>query len=536
MIRNYRALVLDDNPEWRELLSLSLAQLGAQVDVTATPEEFRERLDRNSYHLLVFDISLHRGWDSDGLDLLLDLYKTVRIDAAAVIVVSGYANVDRTVAALAGRPTTTLIEKQTFNHRAFTETARELLARSVPINLDLQVDWQHAANVDASGLEILHNLKVGRDRIKKNSEQFALISEEFEDLLARTFYNAERIVITPMSPGRSGAGVAKVQPFLKTGGGGAPVVLKFGDVNDIEQENKNFADYVQPFLQGGRITSIYRSAHTWRLGATCYSLLGNNEFDDFKTFYRKSSDAEIRMALRRLFLETCKGWYDNRRQPRPRNLGREYRERLGCDVGGLTEALQKLGNVQGTKTLHFNSLNPVRKLRNPIPAVGDEQMVYSTHECLTHGDLNESNVLVDQGSNCWLIDFLNTGPAHVLRDFALMDTAIRVTLLGPSEATLAEREEMELAVAAARELDENDNLRSDFTSENPAVRKAFNASLVIRSLAARVTQKRNFSELPDFDVATMFYGLNLIRFMHLGAVQREHGLLSAAMSAERLGL
>ena len=73
-------------------------------------------------------------------------------------------------------------------------------------------------------------------------------------------------------------------------------------------------------------------------------------------------------------------------------------------------------------------------------------------------------------------------------------------------------------------------------SDNAALQKAFQTSLFIRSLAAKHGRHRNSTEMPDYELATMFYGTNMIRFYHLATVQKEHGLLAAGLLAERLRL
>jgi CheY-like chemotaxis protein len=534
--RKYRALVFDDDPRWRYILSKTLTARGLIVDVAGSPDECLKCLQRTFYHLAVFDISMTAGFDQRGLDLLLDLYETTGIDAMAVIVFSGYATIDSTTTAMQGRPNVRLYQKgEKFNNRQFADNALNLLRQAVPLNLDLDVVWQRGSEGEVGGLDVLVNLRVRKERVEKSTALFERVAGEFDDLLARMFNRASRLVLTPMRGGRSGAGVLKAQPFLNHGGG-ATVVLKFGDLHDIETENRNFDEYVNPYLNGARTTAVHKRAHTWLLGATAYRLLGAGEFVDFPTYYAQHSTGEVIHALDGLFADTCAPWYENAGPVELLDLRDEYTKRLGCDEENLRRALQNLKTVQGGSTLTFSSLSAQRKFPNPIRTVSDEQLVYSSHKAITHGDLNGGNIMVDRSGTCWLIDFYHTAPAHVLRDLTLLDGAIRWTSLVPADATLDERLALEEALLDACEIDADGRVKGRLDSDNPALRKAFDISLYLRSLAAKQNRKRNMNDVPDYALASMFYGLNLIRFLHLPKVQREHALLSAALTVERLRL
>jgi hypothetical protein len=81
----------------------------------------------------------------------------------------------------------------------------------------------------------LLNLKIGGRSVKldKTLQQNLLV--EWEDLLRHLFPRAHPIVVEPMIPGYSGAGIATVQSFFEQGAG-QKVVVKFGDVHQIKEE------------------------------------------------------------------------------------------------------------------------------------------------------------------------------------------------------------------------------------------------------------------------------------------------------------
>src|SRR5581483_6355029 len=212
------------------------------------------------------------------------------------------------------------------------------------------------------------------------------------------FYEAESVLVQPMTGGQSVTGVLWAQPFYASGGGARAVVLKFGDFCVIEKECANFKHYVQPFIGGGRNSTILRTGRTPYLGGILYSLLGadSEHLEDFASFYRRSDAPAIGEVLDRLFLDTCGAWYANTSQLQPYNLTEEYQRLLGFTPEKLKQPVSALQRtVQGTQKLSFKALGDERSFKNPLPILGGPPLVRSTYTCITHGDFNPHNLLVD---------------------------------------------------------------------------------------------------------------------------------------------
>jgi hypothetical protein len=64
---------------------------------------------------------------------------------------------------------------------------------------------------------------------------------------------------------------------------------------------------------------------------------------------------------------------------------------------------------------------------NPLP----------TPSCITHGDFNRNNIILDNGGNPWLIDFMLTGRSCALRDFIRLETTVKFEILDPNISQLA---------------------------------------------------------------------------------------------------
>src|ERR671914_1300705 len=90
-----RVLVVDDEPDIRELLELTLAKMGLGVDAAGSIAEAKERLKSESYELCLTDMRLG---DGEGLELVRHI-ATLPHDLP-VAVITAYGSADNAVAAL----------------------------------------------------------------------------------------------------------------------------------------------------------------------------------------------------------------------------------------------------------------------------------------------------------------------------------------------------------------------------------------------------------------------------------------------------
>ena len=237
----------------------------------------------------------------------------------------------------------------------------------------------------------------------------------------------------------------------------------------------------------------------------------------------------------RLFRETCAAWYANKTPLKLCNLTNEYCQKLELTEQNLQTAFSQLKGVQGKAQLYFDSIKG-RGFTNPLIASADREFQRSTYVCYTHGDLNSDNILVNESKEAWLIDFEYTGPGHILRDIAELDLVVRAELLKAEEASLNERLELEEALIRATSFQDLESLRDNFDTENPALAKAYNTVLHLRTIAAEKVATNPNANLDEYYIALMYYSLNALRFLSWRGVARQHCLLSACLIADNLGL
>jgi CheY-like chemotaxis protein len=535
--RQGRILIADDLKKWREQLVEMLERNDFYAASVASAATALEELNKILYHVLVLDIRMDRddARNQDGIILLSKLDEQGLSEAIKVLILSAYGTQERMRLAFKDYKVVDFLSKDNFNNQIFLECLRQIFSDEVSINLALEVHWQQISGLEQAVL----NLDIDGTSVKQGTPLQSQMIEELDDLLCRLFYQAKSILVRPLTAGHSRTGVLLVQPFYTTGGGGHEVVVKFGYSHEIKQEYSNFKRYVQSFLGGGRNTTALNMRRTPHLSGIIYSLLGsiNNQLVDFGEFYHHANTSQIKDAIDRLFWDTCSPWYANRGNLEPLNLTEDYQRVLDYTPEMLEQIIvERLQSVQGKQRLSFKSLRSKHTFTNPIMAATGKSFTLPTYRCITHGDFNPHNLLVDSTGHMWMIDFQQTGQSHILRDVAILDSVVRLQLLTAEEAGLKERLHMEEALCSIDHFSEVEHLAHSFSTQNPALTKTYETLVHLRTLAFKLVEQNKQADINEYYIALFYNALNTLQFFSLPSVQREHALLSASLLADRLGL
>jgi DNA-binding NarL/FixJ family response regulator len=128
-----RALVVEDERSWQQIVSELLTDAGLAVDVAATLEEAAACLKAAPHRLAVVDLSLG-GRDHYNQDGLRVLDAVQRLDpGCATMLLTGFATVELAVSAVTEHGAHTCLRKETFNRSEFRALVNEILAGAPPL-------------------------------------------------------------------------------------------------------------------------------------------------------------------------------------------------------------------------------------------------------------------------------------------------------------------------------------------------------------------------------------------------------------------
>lgn len=541
MKRPLRVLAVDDDEEWRSLLSEILPVGEFLVETAASAAEATAALQRSFFHLLTLDIRLQDADESnvEGFELLRELAASGQNEAMKIIVLSAFGTEQQLREAFRDYDVMDFVNKRGpdrngFDNRVFLRSLRSTITRDFQLNLALTLHWQGVSGPEEAvqGLQLLGSRLRASDR---DSEFFRRVAAELDDLLCRLFHDAKEVLLRPLQRGHGGGGLLLAEPQYAERGAGQPLVIKFGDASIIHQEAENYGAFVSGFVGGHRAAQLTRKRRTALLGGLAYSFLGHEtgRFRNFEDFYAIASPQQITQLLGTLFTRTCGNWYASAKPPELLNLTEDYQRLLGFTPESLETALsRRLPSVQGGERLKFESLGGDRRFANPVRLLVRQPIILQSCRGVTHGDLNHSNILIDDQDNAWLIDFQATGWGHFLRDFARLDAITRFRLL--KDATLEERLVLEETLDSLNQYSDLPALEASFRTANPEIQKAFLVSMAIRKLAAGVAARGSRDDFREYHVASFFFSLNWLRFYDAPRLEREHAMLAASILAEKL--
>ncbi len=128
-----RALVVDDDRAWQDILSELLSDAGLVVDTAASLEAAALSIHSHSHRMAVVDLSL-RAEDPHNQDGLVVLETIRRMDPGCVaVLLTGFATVELAVSALKTFSAYTCLQKEIFQRRQFRDIVNQVLASAPPL-------------------------------------------------------------------------------------------------------------------------------------------------------------------------------------------------------------------------------------------------------------------------------------------------------------------------------------------------------------------------------------------------------------------
>lgn len=129
---NGRALVIEDDHSWREILTEILTDSGLAVDTSGTLEAASAAIRARAHRLAVVDLSLgaRDPHNQDGLLILNEL--RLHDPGCAAILLTGYATVELAVSAVTEYGAITCLRKESFRRAQFRELIQHTLTSAPP--------------------------------------------------------------------------------------------------------------------------------------------------------------------------------------------------------------------------------------------------------------------------------------------------------------------------------------------------------------------------------------------------------------------
>lgn len=122
-----RAIVIEDEPAWQDVLTEILRDAGLPVDVASSFPEAEEKLRTTSHRLAIVDLSLVAS-DHNNRDGLRVLDTIRRLDpGCTAILLTGFATVEIAVDAIRSHGAYTCLRKDQFRRVTFRQTIQEAL-------------------------------------------------------------------------------------------------------------------------------------------------------------------------------------------------------------------------------------------------------------------------------------------------------------------------------------------------------------------------------------------------------------------------
>ena len=520
-MQNARILILDDDEQWTKTFRTVLEDKVASIDSAQTLAEAIDLIDHRYFNVAIVDLRLNNDDPSDGsgMEFLAAARQRGLDEVMAPIMCTAYGNLTNAVEALRDYHVVDFINKGDF------QTTPLLLAVSKALD---RLHCTSSIAIELEGGHPFSSLWAGKDWAQREDPKE--LSAELHDLLCRLFPRADHLWIRPIAAGQSGAGVLEVEPTYGATAGEIDIV-KFGKRDKIRSEIDNYTEYVDLYVSNQSSTQV-DGAQGRVMGAIRYRLIGagSGRAESLADRYRSHDVADVCAVLDNLFSVTCRRWYENREQPRRyRDLVALYTEGLHIHWDEVWEGAARCGvDVSGPK-IEFPGI--AGEFVNPRHWLAEHKNVCSHRVWLavTHGDLNEHNVLVSPDRRSWLIDFYRTGKGHILRDFVELETAVKFSLTQLD--SYSERVQLEQLLLEQKSLQEG--IKVDYAA---AYARAAQVISHLRSLAGEVLGLER--EMEEYQVALLLQTLKLLSIDFLHADERSRGqtLLAAAMICTKLAL
>jgi hypothetical protein len=312
--------------------------------------------------------------------------------------------------------------------------------------------------------EIFTKLKDSKGRKATEGEIISLIEQCLYD--KNLVPQRKNVAIRSLQGGKSGSVVLSCH-LAGDFHYGVTAVIKISKKESAKTEVANYETYVKWVLPYTWKIEVLGTGETEGFGAVCYSFAFDGESKPVScTELLRQADLSVTSAVcKSIFNPKSKIWYDQVRHT-GKDAGDYFQQSpFFQKPSQITERedhfLRLLKSEFGENFStddEYISLFSVKTKRASHKIFTEDWG--DVEECISHGDLNSSNILMNERQGVAFIDFQHTGFHNIFRDFVSYESSVRIEYSGDlsiRECASAFAKEMELA--SGRYPDANGYLR-----------------------------------------------------------------------------
>ncbi len=277
----------------------------------------------------------------------------------------------------------------------------------------------------------IHDLSVSGDPISEMDLR-SLVSQVLANLSdVGEPFRPKEVTLTPISGGYSGSlvvmmSIRAADPNLKY----VQSVLKISLAPWARDEIANFKRYAKWMLPSNKRAELVGEGKTYKFGAVAYAVVfgGETQFSNLTEYIEKCDVETVVKYIDIIFDEELINFYNSTRFASELTVGQHYRTRYFPDAR-YQETIDKFQTVLVSE---FGAVKEgiawrIGKELFPDPfrvIFSGQNKQFSLSIC--HGDLNSNNIICATNHRVAYIDFQDTGPGHLLQDFAALENSVRL--------------------------------------------------------------------------------------------------------------
>jgi protein-tyrosine phosphatase/nicotinamidase-related amidase len=361
------------------------------------------------------------------------------------------------------------------------------------------------------------------------------LTDEDRALVSYLFRDCRTARLRRLDGGFSGNLVLMAESVSLAGHPQAAHVVKAGPVDPIAGERTAF-ERIEAVL-GNSAPRIVDFADYRTRGALKYryASMGGGASTTFQQRFKAGAPiTEVRRVLETLFGRILRGLYATvHSEPCDLLAHYQFDARWAPSVRGSVTAVVGDAAADDQLTIAGRPVWNVCRFYESELADLPHRPEEQTRMAWVHGDLNGANVILDAQGNVWLIDFFQTGPAHVLKDLLKFENDL-FYILTPLEddAALAE------ALTLTDRLCEIDDLAAPLPPpeaigiHRPGLARAWETAGILRGFYPELLGSRR-GPLQAL-TAVVRYAVHTLAFDEADVRQKRWALYTAGRAARRL--